>query len=124
LDPKQFQIALDNAKANLTQVALNIQSMRQDYQRMLSDVDSQQAKVDLDQARFTLDSDKSKLKSLQQQAQVQLARLDGNPDIPVEHHPAYIQAQSQVDEAQRQLDHTVVKAPFAGIVTNVPSIAP
>ncbi|HXE27040.1 MAG TPA: HlyD family secretion protein [Stellaceae bacterium] len=146
LDPKQFQIALDNAKASLTQVALNIQSMRQDYQRMLSDVDSQQAKVDLDQAtynryaalvrsdavsrenydqaRFTLDADKSKLKSLQQQAQVQLARLDGNPDIPVEQHPAYIQAQSQVDEAQRQLDHTVVKAPFAGIVTNVPSIAP
>jgi membrane fusion protein, multidrug efflux system len=31
---------------------------------------------------------------------------------------------AQRDEAQRQLDHTVVKAPFAGIVTNVPSIAP
>ena len=31
---------------------------------------------------------------------------------------------AQRDEAARQLDHTVVKAPFAGIVTNVPSIAP
>jgi len=30
---------------------------------------------------------------------------------------------AQRDEAARQLDHTVVKAPFAGIVTNVPAIA-
>jgi membrane fusion protein (multidrug efflux system) len=146
LDPKQFQIALDNAKANLAQVALNIQSMKQGYRRMLSDVDAQQAKVKLDQAtydryatlvrsdsiskanydqaRFTLEADRNKVQSLQQQAQVQLARLGGNPDIPVEQHPEYVQAQAQVDEAQRQLDHTVVKAPFAGIVTNVPSIAP
>jgi len=146
LDPKQFQIALDNAKANLAQVALNVQSMKQDYRRMLRDIDVQQAKVNLDQvtydryatlvqsdsvskanydqARFTLDADKNKIQSLQDQAQVQLARLGGNPDIPVEQHPEYLQAQAQVDEAQRQLDHSVVKAPFAGIVTNVPSIAP
>ena len=39
-------------------------------------------------------------------------------------HPQYLQAKAQVDEAQRQLDHTVVRAPFAGIVTNVPSITP
>ena len=31
---------------------------------------------------------------------------------------------AQRNEAARQLDHTVVKAPFAGIVTNVPSLAP
>jgi membrane fusion protein, multidrug efflux system len=81
-------------------------------------------KASYDQARFTLELDKNKLKSLRQQAAVQLARLDGNPDIPVTQHPQYQQAKAQVDEAQRQLDHTVVKAPFAGIVTNVPSIAP
>ena len=28
------------------------------------------------------------------------------------------------DEAARQLDHTIVQAPFAGIVTNVPSLQP
>ena len=39
-------------------------------------------------------------------------------------HPQYLQVRAQVDEAQRQLDHTVVRTPFAGIVTNVPSIAP
>jgi membrane fusion protein (multidrug efflux system) len=146
LDPRQFQIALDNAKANLAQTALAIDAMKQDYTRMLSDAAAQQAQVELDQAtydryaalvpsgattkasydqaRFTLELDKNKLKSLRQQAAVQLARLDGDPDIPVTQHPQYLQAKAQVDEAQRQLDHTVLKAPFAGIVTNVPSIAP
>ena len=145
LDPQQFQIALDNTKANLAQVALTLDAMKKDYQRMLSDVDAQQSQVKLDQAtydrfetlvrsasiskanydqaRFTLELDKNKLQSLQQQAEVQLARLAGNPDIPVTDLPQYQQAKAQVDEAQRQLDHTVVTAPFAGIVTNVPSIA-
>ena len=146
LDPRQFQIALDNAKANLAQTELTIEAMKGDYQRMLSDVAAQQAQVDLDQVddnrdaslmasdvvskatydhvRFTLQGDQSKLTSLKQQAEVALARLDGNPDIAVTDHPQYLQAKAQVDEAQRELDHTVVKAPFAGIVTNVPSIAP
>ena len=146
LGPRQFQIALDNATANLAQIALSIDAMKQDYKRMLSDVAAQQAQVDLDQTnfdrnakllktatvsqamfdqmRYTLDNDKSKLAALQQQAMVQLAKLGGNPDIAVTDHPQYRQAQAQVDEAQRQLDHTAVKAPFAGIVTNVPAIAP
>jgi membrane fusion protein, multidrug efflux system len=146
LDPRQFQIALDNAKANLAQTELAIESMKRDYQRMLSDIDTQQAQVELDQAtfdryatlvksdtvsranydqaRFTLQADKSKVESLKQQAQVQLARLGGNPDISVAEHPQYLQAKAQVDEAERQLDHTIIKAPFAGVVTNVPSIAP
>ena len=34
IDPKQFQIALDNAKANLAQTALTIRAMKQDYARM------------------------------------------------------------------------------------------
>ena len=145
LDPRQFQIALDNAKANLAQTELTIEAMKRDYRRMLSDIETQQAQVALDQAtfdryttlvrsdavskanydqaRFTLQADKSKVVSLQQQAEVQLARLGGNPDISVTEHPQYLQAKAQVDEAQRQLDHTVVKAPFAGVVTNVPSIA-
>jgi membrane fusion protein (multidrug efflux system) len=146
LDPRQFQIALDNAKANLAQTALAVDAMKQDYKRMLSDTAAQQAQLTLDQTNYvrdttllrsgtvsqaifdqaqsTLDTDKSKLESLRQQAQVQLAKLGGDPDIPTAQHPQYLQAQAQVEEAQRQLDHTIVKAPFGGIVTSVPSIAP
>jgi membrane fusion protein, multidrug efflux system len=146
LDPRQFQIALDNAKANLAQTALTIEAMKQDYKRMVSDAAAQQAQVDLDQvnydrnamllhsatvsqsvfdqAHYTLDNDKGKLAASREQAQMQLAKLDGNPDIVVTQHPQYLQAQAQVAEAQRELDHTVITAPFAGIVTNVPAIAP
>ncbi len=146
LDPRQFQIALDNAKANLAQTALSIEAMKQDYKRMLSDVAAEQAQVNLDQinydrdvsllrsgtipqavydqAQSALSTDKAKLESLRQHAQVQLARLGGNAEIAATEHPQYLQAKAQVEEAERQLDHTVIKAPFAGLVTNVPSIAP
>jgi membrane fusion protein (multidrug efflux system) len=146
LDPMQFQIALQNAQANLGQIGLMLESMKQDYRRMLSDAAAQQAQADLDQinynrnaallptsavskaaydqTQFTLRADRSKLDSLHQLAQVQLAKLDGDPDKPTAQLPQYIQAAAQVAEAQRQLDHTVVRAPFAGVVTNVPSIAP
>jgi membrane fusion protein (multidrug efflux system) len=145
-DPLQFQIALENAKANLAGTALTLKSMEEDYTRMLSDAAAQQAQVELDQinydraqmllrsntvpqsnydqAKASLDVDKSKLESLRQQAAVQLAKLGGDQTIPVTERPQYSQAQAQVNEAQRQLDHTVVRAPFGGIVTNVPSTAP
>jgi membrane fusion protein, multidrug efflux system len=146
VDPRQFQAALDSAKAQLAQVGLSVEAMKQDYQRMLKDIEAQQAQVHLDQAnydryaalirtdvvskanydqaRFTLQADKNKLESLKQQAQVQLARLGGNPDLPIEEHPLYRQVKAQVDEAQRQLDHTTVRAPFDGIVTQVDSLQP
>jgi membrane fusion protein (multidrug efflux system) len=146
LDPRQFQIAVDNAKANMAQTALSIEAMKQDYKRMLSDVAAEQAQVNLDQINYDRDvtllrsgtipqaiydqaqsalaTDKSKLESLRQQSQVQLARLGGDPEIAATEHPQYLQAKAQVEEAERQLDHTIVKAPFAGLVTNVPAIAP
>jgi membrane fusion protein (multidrug efflux system) len=145
LDARQFQIALDNAKANLAQTALTIDAMKQDYLQMLSDVAAQQAQVALDQAtydrsaslvgtgavskatydqgRFTLEAQQGKLQALRQQAAVQLAKLDGDPNVPVTQHPMYLQAKAHVEEAQRQLDDSVVMAPFAGIVTQVPAIA-
>ncbi len=146
LDPLQFQIALDNAKANLALTELTLKSMLEDYQRMLDDAAAQEAQVVLDQtnydraaallrtnavaqsgydqAKATLEVDKRKLDSLRQQAAVQLERLGGDQNAPVTQHPQYLQAKAQVDEAQRQLDHATVKAPIGGVVTDVPSTTP
>ena len=146
LDSLPFRIALDSANANLHGIALTIDSMKADYKVLLSNVTAQQAQVALDQltndryavlvktdsvsralydqARFTLQLDRSKLTSLQQQAEVQLAKLGGNPDIPAAEHPLYRQAKAQVDEAQRQLDHTSVRAPFSGVATQVDALQP
>lgn len=146
LDPKPFQYALAGAEADRDSAALDVMSMEADYQRMLSDVAAQEATVDLDQAqferlqalvktdsvsksaydqaRYSLETDKKKLESLRRVAQVMLARLKGDPSLPPEKAPAYLKAQAQVDEFQRQLDHTVVRAPFTGTVTEVDSLQP
>jgi membrane fusion protein (multidrug efflux system) len=146
LDPKPFRIALANAKAQLAQTGLTVQSMQEDYQRMLSDVNAQRAQVELaqrnyqryagllkanaiaaatyDQARMTLATAQEQLQALQRTAETQLAKLGGNAAAPVRHNPQYQQGEAQVREAQRQLDHTVVRAPFDGIVTEVDSLQP
>jgi len=145
LDALQFVIALANAKANRAQAALTLESMKRDYRRMVTDATTEQSQVALDrtryeratrlltsgvesragydQAQFTLQTDQSKLEALREEARVQLARLGGNPDIPATQFPQFQQASAQVAEAERELLHTVVTAPFAGIVTNVPAIA-
>jgi membrane fusion protein (multidrug efflux system) len=146
VDPKQFRIALDNAKASLAQTALNIESMKQDYRRIQSDIASQEAQVALaqanydradalaktgsgsratyDQTRFTLEAAKKQLQALNDQAKVQLARLAGNADIAPEDHPAYRQGKALADEAERQLDHATVRSPFNGVVTQVAALQP
>jgi len=146
LDPKPFQIALDNAKAALGTAAQNVESTKADYRRDLEQIGAQQAQVNVakstldrysklvstnsiartlyDQQRATYLSAQATLASLRQSAQVDLAKLNGNPNLPNEQAPAYLQAQAQVDEMQRQLDHSVVRAPFSGIVTEVDSLQP
>ena len=144
LGEKRYQIALDGAKAKLAETALNLAAMKEDYQRMLKDADTAAAKVaedqsdygryaslirsggvtraEYDDAKYRLQADQANLAALQEQAKTQLAKLGGDIDKPIEQFPDYLSAEADVAEAQRQLDHTVVHAPFDGIVTNVESL--
>jgi membrane fusion protein, multidrug efflux system len=144
LGERHFQIAVSGAKAKLAETALNFASMKEDYQRMLKDVDTASAKVaedqsdfgryaalihsggvtraEYDDAKYKLDADQADLAALQETAKTQLARLGGDINLPVEQFPDYQNAASDLAEAQRQLDHTVVHAPYDGIVTNVESL--
>ena len=146
LDPEPFTIALANAKAALAQSALDVEGTKAQYRAILGQIGAQQAQVNLaaityrrydtlvrqnaiapsqlDQARGTLQSAQATLVSLQQQARQTLAQLNGNPDLPDVQAPAYQKARAAVAEAQRQLDHSVVRAPFDGIVTAVDSLQP
>jgi membrane fusion protein (multidrug efflux system) len=81
------------------------------------------SQVAFDTARRNLVNAQQKLASLNQQLAAIAANLNGDPDGAIEKHPRYLDAVAQRDEAQRQLDHTVVKAPFTGVVTNVHAIA-
>jgi membrane fusion protein (multidrug efflux system) len=146
LDPQPFQIALDNAKAALAQAVQDVESTKATYRSDLGQIGAQQAQVNLaritydryvslahsnaiaptqvDTARGTLQSAQATLVSLQQNAQIQLAKLNGNPAMPAQQSPDYQKAKATVDEMQRQLDHTVVRAPFDGIVSSVDSLQP
>jgi len=82
------------------------------------------AQQNVDQAKATLETSKAQVEALQRQAEVQLAKLGGAVGLPLERHPEYLQARAARDEAQRQLEHTVVRAPFDGVVTQVSSLQP
>src|SRR3954469_8314637 len=51
-----------------------------------------------------------------------LNQLLGNPDLQLEQFPAYMQAKAALDDAQRNLDLTTVRAPMNGIATQVEQI--
>jgi membrane fusion protein (multidrug efflux system) len=146
LDPKRFQIALDGAKADLAQTRITLLAERQDYQRMLHDIAARQAQVQADQAtfdryaqlvgrgdlprqqyddaRYKLAADQAGLQSAGVAAQVALARLNGDPNVDVTTLPSDLQAQARVAEAQRELDRATVRAPYAGVVTQVSTLQP
>ena len=146
LDPLQFQLALDRAEAQIGNTRNDLVALQASYRNMQTQVEQAQKDVDFnmvnfqrqeqliannftpkatfDAARNTLQGSQQKLASLQQQLAGLAANLNGDPDAPIENHPKYKDAVAARDEAARQLAHTVVRAPFAGIVTNVPSLQP
>jgi membrane fusion protein (multidrug efflux system) len=146
LDPMQFKIMLQSATANRNSIVSDLNAMKVDYQRMMRDVEVKQSQVqsdqanferyanlvksggvtkaDYDNARFLLAADQQSVIALRTHAEVQLAKLQGDPNVDVHTMPDYLQAQARVDEAQRQLDHAVIYAPFNGIVTQVDTVQP
>jgi membrane fusion protein (multidrug efflux system) len=146
LDDLPFRLSLARAEAQVGTVRNDLNALKANYQEMQAQIGQAQYDVDyyvselhrsqdlltarvasqaaFDVARRNLENAQQKLASLQHQLGAIVANLSGNPDIPIEQHPRYLDALAQRDEAARQLAHTVVRAPFAGVVTNVPSIAP
>jgi membrane fusion protein (multidrug efflux system) len=146
MDDLPFRLALERAEAQVGNVRNDLNALKANYGDMEAQIKQAQDDIayydrefhrqqDLasknvasqqtfDTARRNFQNAQQKLASLNQQLAAIAANLNGDPSIPVEQHPRYRDAVAQRDEAARQLDHTVVKAPFAGIVTNVPAIAP
>ena len=146
LDDLPLRLALARAEAQVGTVRDALNALQANYRDMLSQI--QQAQNDIeyfntefhrqqdllvahvasqstfDTARRSLQNAQQKLASLTQQLAAIAANLDDDPTGAVEDKPRFRDAVAQRDEAARQLAHTVVKAPFAGIVTDVPSIAP
>jgi membrane fusion protein (multidrug efflux system) len=146
LDAQPFQIALDNANAALAQTVLDVKSDEAAYRSATAQIAAQQAQVNMtkqtydryaalagqnaiaattvDQARGAMLTAEATLTSLQQAAATDLAKLNGNPNLPPQLAPEYLKAKAMVDEDRRQLDHATVRAPFDGVVGEVDSLQP
>jgi len=94
------------------------------------DVDRKQALVknnvgsqlDLDNAANALVTSSAQAQFIKQQLSNVKMQLLGDPDLPLDKFPPYAEAKAKRDEAQRNLDHTVMRAPMDGVATQVEQI--
>jgi membrane fusion protein (multidrug efflux system) len=144
IDPVPFRIAVDQAKAKLATVKTEFTNLKSDYRIYgeLADVAQQNAdlkKTNVERkkglvasrAGSEVDLETAISAQLTAQLQTQLAvqrkdqafnQLLGNPDLPIEKYPAYMQAAAALEQAQRDLDHTLLRAPIDGMATQVDNI--
>src|SRR5258708_6324983 len=80
------------------------------------------SQLDLDNAATALVTASAQLEFLKQQLSSAKTQLLGDPDLPLAQFPPYAQAKAALDQAERNLDHAVMRAPMGGIATQVDQI--
>jgi membrane fusion protein (multidrug efflux system) len=146
IDPVPFRLAVTQAESKLASVRVDFAKLKSNLQSMNTLVALADKTVALKQrdverkaalaashtgSAAELDNANAALLSAQLQAQyaVQqradiLNQLLGKPELPIEQYPPFIQADAVLDQARRDLDHTVLKAPISGTATQVDNIQP
>jgi membrane fusion protein, multidrug efflux system len=144
IDPVPFQLVLAQARAKLEDaktshanlvanvklygqtvdlVNAGIALKQRDVDRKSSLVKSNVgSQLDLDNSATALVTAQAQLQLVKQQQSTALNQLLGNPELPLEQFPAYLQAKAARDDAQRNLDLTTVRAPMNGVATQVDQI--
>jgi membrane fusion protein (multidrug efflux system) len=144
IDPVPFRLAVDQAKATLEQAHTtydNLVANIKIYGQMLDlaqqgvdlkqrDVDRKTtlvksnfgSQLDLDNAANALVTAGAQAQFIKQQVSSAKTQLLGKPDLPLEQFPPYVQAKAALEQAERNLDHTVMRAPMPGIATQVDQI--
>ena len=144
IDPEPFQLAVNQAKAQLAQAQTTYENLIANvkiYGQMLAlaqqgmelkqrDVDRKQqlvnqkvgSQLDLDNSATGLVTAGAQAQFVKQNLSNAKAQLLGNPELPMAEFPPYAQAKAALDMAQRNLDHTVLRAPMAGVATQVEQI--
>jgi membrane fusion protein, multidrug efflux system len=144
IDPVPFQLAvaqarakLDDAKTSHDNLVANVKLYDQTLELVSAgialkqrDVDRKAAlaknsfgsQLDLDNSATALVTAQAQMQLVKQQKSTALNQLLGNPELPLEQFPAYAQAKAALDDAQRNLDLSTVRAPMAGVATQVDQI--
>jgi membrane fusion protein, multidrug efflux system len=144
IDPIPFRLAEQQAKATLDQAHTTYDNLKANikiYDQMASlmqqgvdlkqrDVDRKStlakssfgSQLDLDNASTALVTASAELAFVEQQTSSAKTQLLGNADLPLEQFPPYVLAKAALGQAERNLDHTVMRAPMDGIATQVDQI--
>jgi membrane fusion protein, multidrug efflux system len=144
IDPVPFKLAvaqarakLDDAKTSHDNLVANVKLYAQtieivnagialkqrDVERKSSLVKSNAgSQLDMDNSGTALVTAQAQLQLVKMQNSTALNQLLGDPELPLEQFPAYMQAKAALDDAQRNLDLTTVRAPMNGIATQVEQI--
>lgn len=141
LDDRPFRIAVEAARARLQDARLQVESLKADYRQRLADQSSARSELayaereyrreshllasgiasqsQVDKALLVRNEAQQSVAAAGQQITGSVAKLGGQPDIPVNAHPLVEQAQAALDRALLDLSYTTVTAPSDGIVTGV-----
>ncbi len=144
IDPTPFELTLRQAQGKLDAVRTdfaNLKSNQQSLSRLVDlsqqtvelkrrDVERKTAlvakasgtQVDLDNANSARLTAELELQIGRQQLSSTMNQLLGKADLPIEEFPPYRQAKAALDQAKRDLDHTVLRAPISGTATQVDNI--
>ncbi len=141
IDPTPFQLALDQANANLKTVSDQIRAQQESLRAAQAQLRGAQANIaylkrnlqrktnlekrdvvpaaQLDEIRTNLTIAEQKTVALKAQiAQIE-ASLGGNANQPITQQAAYLQKLAARDKAALELSYAIIKAPAAGVVTEV-----
>jgi membrane fusion protein (multidrug efflux system) len=144
LDAEPYRLALRQAKAKLDaarsdydKLKTNLKSLdklaalaKKNVELKKRDVD-RKTKLESSRAGSQADVDTAASAMVTAELQAQFTRqqrdstrnqLLDNADLPLAEFPEYAQAKAAVDDAQRNLDHTIVRAPMSGTATQVDNI--
>jgi membrane fusion protein, multidrug efflux system len=141
LDQRPFEIELARAEAQLGVVENEIRGYRSVYRMEVATLematddlgyfqrehDRQKklssggivSKARFDQAQHDLQQARQRISGIREQIGNALTRLGGDPDLPVESHPSYLEALAERDASMLQLELTVVRAAESGVIGSI-----
>ena len=140
IDPELYKLALDQAEAELDQTRQRVEALRAEFREAKSEMKEAEDRVNFyeaqrqrqkmladkgvgrafvfEEADANADASRTRVTVANQKMHRALAQLGGDPDITSAAHPMVRERVAARDRARVNLEHTVLRAPAAGIVTN------
>jgi membrane fusion protein (multidrug efflux system) len=144
IDPESYRLAQQQAQARLDSTKTDYANLRTNDRAMSRMIELAQKTAELKRldverkstlmanrtgSQFDLDGSnnayvvaQTQLEQMSQQQQGIRNQLLGDPDLPLEKFPPYMQAKAALEQAQNDLKNTVTRAPLGGNATQVDNI--